>query len=84
MKVLIATPQAAPSGKPEVHAGGCADVARGVKSGKYARGYPVDVAVVEDAALWIWGDCIREGSMTEADARHPVNIRYMRCLRGQQ
>ena len=78
MKVIVATPGSTP-GTPEVHADGCADVARGVRSGKYAGAQPVDVDALEDAALWFWRDFIREGSMTEAHAKHPLNIRYMPC-----
>lgn len=77
--VTLAAERSGPSGGPQVHADGCADVTRGVGSGKYRSAEPVDVEVIEDAARWFWRDFIRSGEMSERDAEY--STRYMPCAR---
>jgi hypothetical protein len=85
VKVIIATldkERSGPLGGPQVHADGCADVARGVRSGKYGYAETVDVEAIEDAALWFWRDFIRSGEMDETGAQY--STRYMPCARGRR
>jgi len=82
MKVIIATLNALPDSRlanPQVHADGCADVIRGVKSGKYGSAETIDVEAVEDAALWIYRGHISSGEIDAANAQY--NTRYMPCVR---
>jgi hypothetical protein len=76
MKLIIASTR---SNDPEVHAEGCADVMRGLKSGKYQGSYTVEVDKAEDAALDFWSDIIAEESMTEDDAQKYT--KYLPCTR---
>jgi hypothetical protein len=65
-KFVVATTW--PSNDPEVHAVGCADVARGLECHKYGRALPADVASAEAAAIWFWQDIIDEDGMTVDEA----------------
>ena len=85
MKVVIVTLNVIPDGRaglPQVHADGCADVARGLASGKYGCAEPIDVEAPEDAALWIYRGHIGSGEIDEANAQY--NTRYMPCLRSRR
>ena len=82
MKVIVTVLNLIPDGPlgwPQGHADGCADVSRGIKSGKYGSAETIDVEAAEDAALWIYDSHIRSGEMNEAGAR--CSTRYMPCLR---
>lgn len=84
MKVVIATlnyEPDGPSGGPQVHADGCADIARGVRSGKYGSATPIDVETLEGAALWIYSNHISSGEMAPDSAQ--CSTRYMPCTRGR-
>lgn len=76
MLVTIATTR---GGVPEVHAQGCGDVARGMRSGKYVSEYTIDVAALRDAAVDHWSDIIAEGGMDEDDAEDQT--RNMPCAK---
>ena len=81
MKVIIATLNMLPDSRlanPQVHADGCADVARGLASGKYGSAERIDVEAIEDAALWIYRSHISSGEIDAANAQY--NTRYMPCL----
>jgi hypothetical protein len=78
--VILAVERSGPSGGPQVHSDGCADVARGLASGKYRSAEPIDVEVLEDAARWFWRDFLRTGEMTETGAQ--ASTRYMPCVSG--
>ena len=76
---MLAAERSGPPGGPQVHADGCADVTRGIKSGKYRSASTVDVETITDAGRRIWADCLRDGSMTESDAQS--STRYLPCVR---
>jgi hypothetical protein len=76
MKVIVAATR---SNDPEVHRAGCADVARGRKSGKYQAAYSIEVEEVEGAALWFWSDFIPD-EMSADDAQGYT--RYLPCTDG--
>lgn len=60
--VVITTTQ---SNEPEVHDAGCADIKRGLGSGKYERAIDLMVDKVEDAAGWFWEDFLPGGCAYE-------------------
>jgi hypothetical protein len=73
---------------PEVHAAGCGDVKRGIRSGKYERDLiPIEVDEVEEAARYFWEDFLPGGcayeeggpgtGMTDADAQSYT--KYLPC-----
>jgi hypothetical protein len=61
IKLTIAATQ---SCDPEVHRQGCADVKRGLRSGKYQYSYQLEVETLPEAAHEFWADFIEEGSQT--------------------
>jgi hypothetical protein len=63
-----------PSNDPEVHAEGCADIKRGLKSGKYVNDtMHIEVESVEDAARWFWEDFLPGGcAYGESDPDNPM------------
>jgi hypothetical protein len=73
---------------PEIHAAGCADVARGLKSGRYQSATEIEVAEVADAAREFWADFLPGGcaygevepAMTDEDAQGYT--RYLPCAAG--
>jgi hypothetical protein len=63
-----------PSNDPEVHAEGCKDIAKGLKSGKYVNDtMHIEVESVEDAARWFWEDFLPGGcAYGESDPDNPM------------
>ena len=75
MKLVIATTR---GNDPEVHAVGCADIKRGLKTGKYVGApWTIDVPEVADAGREFWSDFLAEGSMDEADVQSYT--KYLPC-----
>lgn len=67
MFVIVAATR---SNDPEVHAEGCADVKRGLKSGKYQAADRIEVEEVEAAARWFWADFLPGGCAYEESYYH--------------
>lgn len=80
MKVTIATGM---SNDPEVHRAGCADVARGLRSGKYIDTEDLEVEKVEDAALEWWSDIIAEYEGPAEAERQAIDhwTKFLPCTR---
>jgi hypothetical protein len=58
MKLTVANTR---SNDPEVHAEGCNDVKRGLKTGKYVETRTIEVAELDGAAAWFWADFLPGG-----------------------
>lgn len=57
------------SNDPELHKPGCADIGRGLKTGKYQHEYHINVDTRDEAAEWFWLDFIEEESMSRESAK---------------
>jgi hypothetical protein len=75
MEIIVAATR---SNDPEVHAPGCSDVKRGLKTGKYQDATTIEVKEVEDGARWFWSDFLpggcahgetEDGYMQDSDAQ---------------
>lgn len=76
MKVTVAVTR---SNDPEVHKYGCADVTRGLKTGKYQDADDIDVSTKMDAADWFWGDIMAESDASPEEYRD-VHTRFYPCV----
>lgn len=94
MKVIVASTC---SNDPEIHRDGCADVKRGLRSGKYQHAERIEVDHVSDAARWFWADFLPGGCAYEESYYYPDApegkrgmqdvdaqgyTRYLPCTRG--
>jgi hypothetical protein len=84
VKIKITIASTSSGNDPEAHKAGCADVQRGLKSGKYQSAYTIDATGPDDVVRSFW-DCIWQEhadnhGMTEAETIAAFRDSYTRYL----